>query len=155
MFDLYKRTIYLTVYGSQVYGFATPESDWDYRGICIPPIDLFIGLKPKFEQIVDKHTYKYFPVGLLNDDPRVDVKWDEGFMFTPPETVNGMVKREPPDMQIMDLVKFAKLAADGNPSVLEILFTDPKYHVIKNPIMDRLLQNKELFISQKTRYTFH
>lgn len=139
-FELEPRTIYITAAGSQVYGFATPESDWDYRGICIPPLDMYIGIQSKFEQIVDssKHTvYQKFTPGLLKDDPRI----------TP-----GAIG---PDIQIMELSKFVQLAANANPSIIEILFTNPKFHVISHPIMRRLFDNKELFLTTKVRHSFH
>jgi hypothetical protein len=47
--NLSKRTIFLTLTGSHAYGLNTPESDVDYRGVAIPPLDYFFGLK-KFEQ---------------------------------------------------------------------------------------------------------
>lgn len=139
-FELRDRTIYLVVAGSHSYGFASPTSDWDYRGICIPPLDSYIGIMDKFEQIVDtekgKHVYTHYPVGLLNDDPRVTPGADG------------------PDMQVMELSKFARLAAQCNPSVIELLFTDKKFHTIKDPIMDRLLDNKEMFLSKAAKARF-
>jgi predicted nucleotidyltransferase len=41
--------IFETVTGSNAYGTNTAESDIDYRGICIPPIDVLLGLE-NFEQ---------------------------------------------------------------------------------------------------------
>ncbi|KKM66569.1 hypothetical protein LCGC14_1479910 [marine sediment metagenome] len=32
-----QNTIFMTVAGSRAYGTNTPESDWDYRGVCIIP----------------------------------------------------------------------------------------------------------------------
>jgi len=45
----YDRTIFLALTGSHAYGLNTPESDEDYRGVCIPTEDFFLGLK-RFEQ---------------------------------------------------------------------------------------------------------
>lgn len=39
-----KRTILLAPTGSYAYGTNTDESDQDYKGICIPPIDFYLGL---------------------------------------------------------------------------------------------------------------
>lgn len=41
--------IYKVVAGSRAYGLETPESDWDYRGVCIPPRRYLLGLS-QFEQ---------------------------------------------------------------------------------------------------------
>ena len=141
-FNLQQRTIFLTVAGSQSYGMATPASDYDYRGIAIPPLDSYTSLMYKFEQCVDtdkgKHVYKNYDVGMLQDDPRV----------------SGDESRSP-DMQVFELSKFMRLALANNPSVLEVLFTDPKFFVIKHPIMDKLLANKEQLLSKqvKARYS--
>ncbi|MFA5507564.1 MAG: nucleotidyltransferase domain-containing protein, partial [Vulcanimicrobiota bacterium] len=35
--------------GSQAHGLATPESDQDSRGVCIPPLNYLFGLS-SFEQ---------------------------------------------------------------------------------------------------------
>lgn len=43
------KTVFLTLHGSQLYGMATPNSDYDYIGACIEPEELVIGLG-KFEQ---------------------------------------------------------------------------------------------------------
>jgi uncharacterized protein len=140
-FDLQKRTIFLTVAGSQSYGMATPTSDFDYRGIAIPPLNAYTSILNKFEQCVDtdkgKHVYKHYDAGLLQDDPRIT--GDES---------------KAPDMQVFEISKLIRLALDNNPSVLEILFTDERFHVMKHPLMDEILDNKELFLSKqvKARY---
>lgn len=59
-----------------------------------------------------------------------------------------------PDCVIYDIRKFVQLAAEANPNIIEILFTDPADYVIKHPIMDKLIENRDLFISKKARWTF-
>lgn len=39
------RTIILAMTGSYAYGTNTETSDKDYKGVCIPPIDYYLGLK--------------------------------------------------------------------------------------------------------------
>lgn len=46
----------LTVAGSHLYGTNTPESDIDYRGVCLPPIESIIGLQ-NFEQTTQLEGY--------------------------------------------------------------------------------------------------
>lgn len=132
-FEINPRTVFLVVSGSRAYGINNADSDWDYRGIAISPLDIYFGLKPKFEHLVDggpgkKHVYKHFPEGLLQPDS---------------------------DMQILELVKFCALAIDCNPSIIEILFTDPKFYVRDpDPIMKRILENKHKFLNQQVKARF-
>jgi predicted nucleotidyltransferase len=45
------NTIFLFLSGSHAYGTNTPESDLDYRGVCIPPKEYFYGFLNHFEQV--------------------------------------------------------------------------------------------------------
>lgn len=42
---LEERTILLAPTGSHAYGTATETSDHDYKGVCIPPVDYYLGLE--------------------------------------------------------------------------------------------------------------
>lgn len=53
-FDLSKHTIFLTLTGSRVYGTFTEESDYDHRGVAIPPRKYFFGFGSNFSQAEDK-----------------------------------------------------------------------------------------------------
>ena len=141
-FNLHNRTIFLTMSGSHAYGMNTPTSDYDYRGICIPPMSSYIGFMDKFEQAVDsdkgKHVYTHFPVGFLKDDPRAQ----------------GADQTLAPDMQIMELTKFVSLALSNNPSVLETLFTDDAEQLIVHPIMRKLLDSRDKMLSKQSKARF-
>lgn len=64
-----------------------------------------------------------------------------------------VVLKEPNDLTIFGLHKFAKLAADGNPNALEILFVDSRDILgMSGPGM-RLLDNREWFLSKKIKHT--
>lgn len=43
------RTIFMTLSGSHAYGLNTPESDEDYRGVCVPTKEYLFGTK-RFDQ---------------------------------------------------------------------------------------------------------
>lgn len=129
-FDLGKATIFLTLAGSRAYGFSSPTSDWDYRGICIPPLNTYIGINSKFEQAVDTGASKQI--------------WKNYPNLVQPES----------DMQVMELSKFCRLAADCNPSVIEILFADESSIVKKHPVMDKLLANRDVFLSKRAKARF-
>ena len=46
--------IYEVISGSHAYGFATPDSDYDYRGIAIPPEKTVLGFAYPFDQFESK-----------------------------------------------------------------------------------------------------
>jgi len=58
------------------------------------------------------------------------------------------------DITIYSIIKYFRLAAQVNPNIVELLFVDPSVIVYKHPIMDRILKNNNLFISQKAMHTF-
>jgi uncharacterized protein len=58
------------------------------------------------------------------------------------------------DCVVYDLRKFFKLAADCNPSIIEVLFTDPSDHIQVTKLGEQLLENKQLFVSKKAKHTF-
>lgn len=61
---------------------------------------------------------------------------------------------EPYDAVIYDIRKFCKLAAECNPNIIELLFSDESSAFIKKPPMQRLMDIRDAFISKKARYTF-
>ncbi len=60
--------IFECISGSHAYGLNTPESDTDYRGICIPPEDYFLGMY-SFDQHEQKDYYlsKIYKVAIVNN----------------------------------------------------------------------------------------
>lgn len=59
-----------------------------------------------------------------------------------------------PDMVVYEIRKFFDLAANCNPNIIEVLFTDPEHYQIKSQAAQNLLDNKKLFLSKKARFTF-
>ena len=47
---LRSNTVYLARHGSHAYGTNTPTSDEDFKGICIPKKEYFLGSISRFEQ---------------------------------------------------------------------------------------------------------
>jgi len=62
--------------------------------------------------------------------------------------------REPVDMVVYDLRKFMALAADCNPNIIEVLWTDPSDYVVLTPLGRQLLDRKKDFLSKKALHTF-
>lgn len=65
-----------------------------------------------------------------------------------------IVEQKDPDFSVFELKKFFYLASQNNPNILELLYTDPKDHLLVTPVAQKLIDNRELFLSQKVRYTF-
>jgi predicted nucleotidyltransferase len=61
---------------------------------------------------------------------------------------------EPYDMVVYDIRKFFKLAADCNPSIIEVLFTDEVDHVRQTHWGHLLVDAREKFLSLKAKHTF-
>lgn len=56
-----------------------------------------------------------------------------------------------PDLVVYDIRKFMKLAADNNPSIIEVLWSDP---LIVTPGGERLQEIRDQFLSKKAKHTF-
>lgn len=85
----------------------------------------------------------------------------KGFCVPPRQYFLGYAKRfeqaefkGDPDMVVYDIRKFFKLAADCNPSVIEVLFTDESDYQILHPLGATILAKRDLFISKKAKFTF-
>jgi predicted nucleotidyltransferase len=111
---LYKRTIFLTVHGSNAFGTNLPDSDLDVKGICIPPKEIILGCGSNFKQ----------------------------------------TEQNDPDLAIYGLQRFMHLAVKCNPSIIELLYTEPKFHIIKTSLGQKLIDNRHLFLSKKAKHTF-
>jgi uncharacterized protein len=126
---LERNTIYIVKAGSHAYGMATSESDHDFRGITIPPLNYHFGLE-KFEQAEKKETLDYYK--------------HPGKLEWPKDS----------EIVIWSLQKFATLAANGNPNMLELLFTDPSDYILTSDYMDKLLSIRDAFVSKVLKYRF-
>ena len=47
---LVPNTILYVRHGSHAYGLATPESDEDFKGVAIPPVEYYLGFVNRFDQ---------------------------------------------------------------------------------------------------------
>ena len=78
-----RNTILKTVWGSQAFGTAGPNSDLDVRGVCIPPARFLLGLS-SFEQHEDRlgeiviyGLAKFVRLALANNPNMLDILWAE------------------------------------------------------------------------------
>ena len=70
------------------------------------------------------------------------------------ETFEQSQKTGDPDIVIYDLRKFMALAANCNPNIIEILFTDEENVIKETPFSSSLRMNRNLFLTKKARHTF-
>jgi hypothetical protein len=64
------------------------------------------------------------------------------------------MRTETPDLVIYDILKFVRLAADCNPNIIELLFTD-EAQVLSMTESGKLLRaNRDLFVTKRARHTF-
>lgn len=59
-----------------------------------------------------------------------------------------------PDLTIFSIIKFARLAAETNPNVLEILFVDDANIIYTTPLWEKLRAIKHMFLSKRIAVTF-
>jgi uncharacterized protein len=122
----WQGTILLSEVGSTLHGVtaSTTGDDLDLMGICIPPTSCVTGLE-QFEQFEGRWHKDGTPI---KDGERSGVG----------DT----------DLTIYSLRKWAKLAADGNPTVQLILFS-PANKVYHETILgEELRRNSDLFVSK-------
>jgi hypothetical protein len=115
--------ILLAEVGSGVHGIALPGTDdTDQMGVCLEPPQFITGLR-RFEQY-ERHTAWDRPGGTGNRSGPGDL-----------------------DVTVYGARKFCRLAADGNPSILTLLFTPPEARVYADGLAWRLLDHAPSFVS--------
>jgi hypothetical protein len=115
--------ILLAEVGSGVHGVAlSGTDDTDQMGVCIEPPEFVTGLR-QFEQY-ERHTSWDRPGGVANRSGPGDL-----------------------DVTVYGARKFCRLAADGNPSILTLLFTPPAARVLTTGLGWWLLDHAPSFVS--------
>lgn len=95
--------------------------------------------------------------GLNTPESDVDVR---GICTVPKEYLFGFNKnfneyiKKDPDCTIFNIRKFFNLTSQGNPNTLELLFVNPKHHILVTDIGQTLIDNRNYFLSKqlKERY---
>jgi hypothetical protein len=144
------RTIFLTRHGSHAYGTNLPDSDLDLKGIAIAPREYYLGFLKTFEQAEEKTEGTCSTCGKGREN-----------------TLCSSAFHVQPDAVIYDIRKFWKLAADCNPNIIEVLFTDRSDWILPTAFSaDRahmhwaamkwgpIYENRHLFLSQNAGRTF-
>lgn len=91
---------------------------------------------------------------------RPDSDWDyKGIIVGPPGWYFGF-KGGPEQVELgadhvlFEIRKFFRLAADGNPTLIEILFTEAEDHQVCTPAGERLLAVRDQFLSKRVAQSF-
>lgn len=130
----YNSTNMLTIMGSHAYGTNTPTSDTDFYGFVVPPIEYIF-----------PHTTGNifgFEKNVQNFDQYQGHHLDCG---------DGYGEY---DLTIYNITRYFYLCSDGNPNMLDSLFTDNDSLVFVDDIGQIVRDNRKLFLSQKAYHTF-
>jgi len=85
----------------------------------------------------------------------------QGIFVPPKEYVYGLhrcdqvqVKSDDTDYTCYTLPKYIHLAMNNNPNILSLLYTPDKNVIFKNEYGQKIIDNRELFLSKKSYHTF-
>lgn len=112
--------------GSHLYGTNTENSDKDYLGVYLNTKEELLGLQTS-EELTDNIESK---------------------------AENGRNTKDAVDCKYYELRKFCRLAMNGNPTVLEILFVNPENILEITKEGEELLKLKQDFISKRIYNSF-
>lgn len=59
-----------------------------------------------------------------------------------------------PDTVIFSILKYFNLASSANPNILETLFVKPEHQLYVHPLMEKIIDNRNAFLSKKVRFSF-
>ena len=117
-------TIYLTTSGSQLYGTNLDDTDRDEMGVYVETPDHVTGLHTR-----DTISQRTQPDGVRSGPGDLDRK-------------------------VYGVRKFARLAGNGNPTVLLMLFVPPEHRITETREGTLLLENRDAFISKRAGARF-
>jgi len=124
---------YITLMGSHSYGNATPESDYDFYGFLIPPAEvLFPHLRGEIPEF-GRHKENFLQYQIHGFE---DPTW-------------GKI-----DLYLYTLPRYFQLVMEGNPNMVDSLFTPDDCVKFSTPISRIVRYNRKRFLSQKCYHTF-
>lgn len=95
-------------------------------------------------------------IATSDDDKKGIYMVNKESLFSLSEPTDTFCLHEPEDREYHTLKKFLNLAAlKGNPTILEMMFTEERFYTYKHPLMDLILENREMFLTKKCYYSFH
>ena len=111
------KLIYLSQYGSHLYGLNTENSDLDFRGVYIPTLDDIILKKDKDEintEIILSDGIK----SEYHSDNYYDVYHNSNFIPN-----KYLINKKKVDVKIFSLQKFIQLCSKADTNALDLLFS--------------------------------
>ena len=106
-----------------------------------------------FEAIAGSRAY-----GTSNPDSDFDVR---GLFICPKNeritliNIPQEISNDSQDIKYYELEKFLRLASECNPSIVELMYLPEDCIKIQTSLMDKLIENRNLFISKKAYHTFN
>lgn len=102
-------------------------------------------------------THGSHAYGLNTPISDIDIK---GVAVPPRRYLHGFAdafeqaESKDPNMVVYEIRKFFRLAADSNPNIIEVLWTDESDWRVITPAGRRLVEARSLFLSRKAKHTF-
>lgn len=122
-----ERLFVLGIVGSRAYGLETDESDFDIRGVAMPPFEAR-------HDLWDADSAKRV---TLKDCPSL-LK-----IIDLPEEIDSQ-------NEIWSVRRFFELASKGNPVAIELLWIDPSPIVEEHELWNKIRAERNLFLTHKT-----
>ena len=119
---------YLTYTGSLVYGVNNDMSDRDLVGFVVPPEEIMF---PQYHGIMPGFDKDYAPFEQWVQNKVTD---HDGVIW---------------DFTVYNIVKFFRLTLDGNPNMLDTLFTHDRFVVEANKVGKHVRENRKHFVNLK------
>lgn len=153
-----QRCIFRFMSGSHAYGTNRPDSDEDYRGVFIAPVEKafelfqssFVGSAPIRDQVLG--AVSDIDDGNLagaKERLRKVLEVDQGDLNMSVQTV----RKPGEDEELQELRKFLKLASDCNPNIIEFLYVD-RLITHETDVWRKIRAHRDMFLSKKARFTF-
>jgi predicted nucleotidyltransferase len=124
---------YLTVMGSRAYGTNTETSDYDFYGFIVPPIEIIF-------PSLSGHILGF------------------GRTYTPFEQYQAQHIQHPGfgeiDLTIYNIVKYFQLVTNGNPNLVDSIFTYDNSLIHCDEVGELVKNNRHIFLSEKMYHTF-
>jgi predicted nucleotidyltransferase len=153
--NIYKLILF-TLAGSRFYGThfdgkgtdrehpLKPDyiSDSDFRGVFIANPDTKVGLTGSIEQIEVKKGKD----GIVPKEQQELIKELNKKL--------GMNMPMDEDIALYEVRKFVSMAQEANPNIMDLLYADKESILYSNKKGRKLLKNRDIFLSKKTKYTF-